>query len=549
MNTVKNNIKLKIPQYSRYEHRIGQTIEKKFERRFVLISDSHISLGNNPAFNEKMWHKAIEEINKIKNVDYIVHFGDLTHDGTYLEYQKALELLKPINDENFHIIPGNHDSRNVGYKLFEDYFGHRTFEINDENLMFLGVDSSEPDEDWGVLGKAAIQKSKKDLMKAQDKIKLYAFHHQLLPIPNTGRERSAIWDSGDVLGMLLECNVNIVINGHRHISNVYTCTDGDCDLTVFNCGTISSNKTRYNELFSYTIMDISDSMVNFTMKTTHNGGEIIRGRYINQVFREKSDEIKTPCCTIVHLGNTHFGEGKFDQFLYYQAMAQINELNPDLVIHTGSLTYKNQPEEYKLATKYLSKIKPKTLVLPGFRDLRKYGWTLFPKEIGAFEPYFKNKCVTVMGVNAVNPNIPNGKIGRSRMAEITEHFSKTNRSKFNIIATNSRLVPSPKLKYDKILNDAGDILDEFTLPDHKIDIIFSGKNNLAYALQVEDTILSLCGTICSEQAVELDNYSYNVLNLYKNGFVEVLEHDVKANQIRTLGNFWTKARINGKTKH
>ncbi|MFX1569004.1 MAG: hypothetical protein ACFFCV_11635, partial [Promethearchaeota archaeon] len=38
-------------------------INKEISKRIVLISDTHIALGNNPAFNPMMFRKGIEEIN------------------------------------------------------------------------------------------------------------------------------------------------------------------------------------------------------------------------------------------------------------------------------------------------------------------------------------------------------------------------------------------------------------------------------------------------------------------------------------------------------
>ena len=128
-----------IPPYKRYEMKLDQPTKKEFHKRIVLISDTHISTDNNPSFNSVMLGKGIEEIKKYQDVDYIFHLGDLTHDGTYLEYQHALDLIRRLDNDNFYIIPGNHDARNVGYELFEEFFGSRRFEIEDEDLYLIGT--------------------------------------------------------------------------------------------------------------------------------------------------------------------------------------------------------------------------------------------------------------------------------------------------------------------------------------------------------------------------------------------------------------------------
>ena len=58
-------------------------------------------------------------------------------------------------------------------------------------------------------------------------------------------------------------------------------------------------------------------------------------------------------------------------------------------------------------------------------------------------------------------------------------------NKFNVIAMNHRLIPSPKLKFEDILEDSGSVLKNFTDPANHIDLILMGKNNIGFTLQLE----------------------------------------------------------------
>ena len=98
-------------------------------------------------------------------------------------------------------------------------------EINPDILYILGIDSSFPDQDAGRIGKRSIERIGEKLKQKIDKIKILCFYHHLLPIPLTGRERSTIIDGGDMLEMILDSDVDIVINGHRHISNIFSFTN------------------------------------------------------------------------------------------------------------------------------------------------------------------------------------------------------------------------------------------------------------------------------------------------------------------------------------
>ncbi|MHA1611615.1 MAG: metallophosphoesterase family protein [Promethearchaeota archaeon] len=538
------------PKYTRYEHTLSLDITPDFARRIILISDTHISSGINSSFNSTMFRKGLEEISAIKNVDYIIHLGDLTHDGTYLEYQIALDMIRKINNEKFFIIPGNHDSRNVGYRLFEELIGKRTFEIDDPYLYVLGVDSSIPDQNTGRISYPAIKRSEKAFESHDDKVKIFAFHHQLIPIPFTGRERSAIYDAGDVLDMALRKNVDIILNGHRHITNAYSCTDGDSDLVIFNSGTLSANKTRYRELFTYTVLDIENSRAKFITKKLMDGTYVERWRYIRQKFRTtcldqpyraaNNSGCKKPLVRLVHAGNVHFGQLSFLSGIYEHAARQINEYKPDLFIITGSVTETNKPDEYDLANRLLPKIECPRIVLPGFHDLTKYGWNRFSEKIGPEDPTFESENVRVIGINTVDHHLSNGAVGRKRMHDTCDYFreGQADKPKFNVIAMNHRLLPSPKLKFEDILEDSGSVLKNFTDPANHIDLILMGKNNIGFTLQLEETVLSFSGSLSSLRSVNPQNHSFNIIETYANGCIRVYEHSIEQNQSRILGQFW-----------
>src|SRR4051812_50102074 len=69
--------------------------------------------------------RAIAEINELKP-DIVVCSGDLTTFGFKEEYAAARRYLDRIDCESLVVIPGNHDSRNVGYVHFEELFGARS---------------------------------------------------------------------------------------------------------------------------------------------------------------------------------------------------------------------------------------------------------------------------------------------------------------------------------------------------------------------------------------------------------------------------------------
>ena len=95
--------------------------------------------------------RAIAEINDLKP-DIVVCSGDLTTFGFKEEYAAARRYLDRIQCEAFVVIPGNHDSRNVGYVHFEELFGDRNSVLRKSGVTVVAVDSTEPDLDHGQIG-------------------------------------------------------------------------------------------------------------------------------------------------------------------------------------------------------------------------------------------------------------------------------------------------------------------------------------------------------------------------------------------------------------
>ena len=65
----------------------------------------------------------------------------------------------------------------------------------------MGVDSSEPDLNEGMVGRSTTRGSASSSPPPAD-LKVFVLHHHLIPIPGTGRERSTVMDAGDLLEVL-----------------------------------------------------------------------------------------------------------------------------------------------------------------------------------------------------------------------------------------------------------------------------------------------------------------------------------------------------------
>ena len=118
----------------------------------------------------------------------------------------------------------------------------------------LAIDSSEPDLDNGKVGRMR-HRWIEERFNDPEEFKVVCMHHNLVPVPGTGRERNIVYDAGDVLRVLERTGVDLVLCGHKHVPNVWRLDD----LMIVNAGTACTLRLRGRILPSYNIIEIHDT--------------------------------------------------------------------------------------------------------------------------------------------------------------------------------------------------------------------------------------------------------------------------------------------------
>lgn len=248
--------------------------------RIAHISDTHISRHGN--FVEKMFDKAVKEINNLEpEPNIIVHTGDLTDNGVLADYEFSLEKLEMF-DTKVLLAPGNHDERNYGHSLFRELIGLLDVKREvDEGVIFI-MNSPEPDRDEGRLGRRRQKYLEENLNGIpNDKIKIVAFHHHLVPIPYAGRERNILGDAGDILETMLVNKVNLVLMGHRHVRRYLRINN----TILINAGTTSNIRTRARLGNSFNIIDITtDGTVKVMERNLSEGKNMLTKEFSHNKF-------------------------------------------------------------------------------------------------------------------------------------------------------------------------------------------------------------------------------------------------------------------------
>ncbi|MGV9199281.1 MAG: metallophosphoesterase family protein [Promethearchaeia archaeon] len=526
--TKTNNTKIKL------ESKIKQL--KK--RRIVLFSDTHIE-RHNSAFNLHAFNVGMEKINAIKNVDLYLHLGDVTHNGTLMDYefaQKQMNKLEISPDAHLRYVIGNHDAKNVGYILFEEFFGNgkRHFEYEEDDIYIIGIDSTKPDLPGGVIHHDTIDAVRRRLEQRKDKLRIVCFHHQLLPIPNTGRERSAIDDSGNMLKMLLDVEADLVINGHRHSSNLYSLNSPRKDFHIFNAGTFSCNKTRYREQFTYNVVDIKEHHLNFKVRPVFKKGtkkEI--EREIKRYRLRSVEEEEKPYFRIIQLTNTFItAESKQSTLNFLRAIDEINRIeNVDLVIHNGNLTCNSFKEEFKAAADYIQDIKPPFVATPGYSDSKPPAWIYWKKYIGELDPIFETDKLYFQGINSTTQDSKAGFIGRKKMRKLMDQVLSYGYDKIYAVGFYHNLIPTPLSVWRTDLMDAGDALSQFSRS--QIALVFNGSPSISFSVKIGNSVFSNGGNIMGEHFEPV----FNEIEIYEDGLVRLIEHNIASNERTIIGKY------------
>ena len=223
--------------------------------RLTICQISDIHCGS-PYFIPDLLERSILEINDMEPTAVVVS-GDLTDAGYRQEFEQSAEYVGRFRCENLMVIPGNHDSRNVGYIHFERLFGDRYSVIEFDEAIMVGVDSSEPDLNDGRVGREHYGFIRNCFENAGDRLKIFVVHHHLVPIPGTGRERNIIFDAGDLLELLAELDVDLVLSGHKHVPYSWRLEN----MFIVNAGTASTTRLRGNTRPCYNIIEIEGPRV------------------------------------------------------------------------------------------------------------------------------------------------------------------------------------------------------------------------------------------------------------------------------------------------
>ena len=231
----------------------AQGARRRMSFTVAQLSDLHCG---SPHFVPSLLERAIVEVNELEP-DVVVISGDLTGDGLRGEYLEAREAIDGIACKRLVVIPGNHDSRNVGYVHFEELFGERRSELHLDGVSIVAVDSTEPDLDHGVIGRGRYAWIEERFATRRHSCGSSCCTTTCCRCRAPGA--SATWSTTRATrsSACQRAGVHLVLSGHKHVPYAWRLEN----LFVVNAGTVSTTRLRGKTKPCYNVIEASPERV------------------------------------------------------------------------------------------------------------------------------------------------------------------------------------------------------------------------------------------------------------------------------------------------
>lgn len=214
---------------------------------------------------------------------------------------------------------------------------------------------------------------------------------------------------------------------------------------------------------------------------------------------------------IAHISDLHISDNAFDEAVFMQAVTEINNLQPDMIILSGDVTNNGYYRQYQQAIKYLDMFDAPLFAVPGNHDARNLGHQSFEELIGESSwKLTKEDDFMVIGLDSSSPDEDRGHVGNPQRMWMEHQLDQCVINDLSsIIVLHHHVIPIPDTGRERnVLSDAGDLLK--TLTTHEVDLILCGHKHVPNVWRINDTIVVNAGSISSNKLRGKIGNSYNV---------------------------------------
>lgn len=231
--------------------------------------------------------------------------------------------------------------------------------------------------------------------------------------------------------------------------------------------------------------------------------------------------------TIAHISDIHCSKGRhgkngFKPEKIDACITEINKLKPDGVAVTGDLTMFAFKDEYKMASKYLSKLNSKTLIIPGNHDAKYGGYHYFEEYFGFGNVMLDLPGISIVGIDTTIPDLNEGNVGRGKLRWLLEKLDHAPTGNRKIVAMHHHLIPVPHTGRERAtIGDGGTVLD--ALVDAGVDIVICGHRHTPCAWLINNMAVVNAGSASAVKLRANIGNSYNIINIDDNTIEIILK--------------------------
>jgi 3',5'-cyclic-AMP phosphodiesterase len=213
---------------------------------------------------------------------------------------------------------------------------------------------------------------------------------------------------------------------------------------------------------------------------------------------------------IAQISDLHVGP-QFISSAYEQAVKEILELKPDVVVASGDFTENGLLREFNLAAEKLDKLKDLPIIsVAGNHDYRSTGYLIY-KEIFGEKQSFQFGNVAIFTVGTARPDRDEGEVGHRQDVWLGENLRK-NQNKVKVVIMHHHVVPVPDTGMDRItIVDAGDVLRTLFL--ESANLVICGHRHRPWMWKINEMTIAHAGTTSSERTRGYFASTYNIIEV------------------------------------
>lgn len=176
--------------------------------RFALLTDLHVS-GDSLAYNDL--RKSVEQINKTKDIDFVIVSGDVTEEGDRASLKRVKSLLDLLKMK-YYITSGNHETKwsESGATDFGHIFGSDRFKFEYNGILFLGFNSGP------VIRMADGHVSPQDISWMKKELATFGKEKPVILVTHYPLQEGDVDNWYDVTDAVRQYNIRAFLGGHYH---------------------------------------------------------------------------------------------------------------------------------------------------------------------------------------------------------------------------------------------------------------------------------------------------------------------------------------------